>query len=111
MNKIENIDRKLYMYALFDNELNKFDMLLSGFNDDDACKYYLNEFNSIKKTLCDNFKDDVLNKKLDVFLDRIHKTSIYRIAEFDFEHGCFINELVQLVVCTDFNFESEDKKK
>lgn len=112
MQKIENIDKKLFMYALFDKELNKFDMILSGFNDEGACKFYIDQFNEIKKTIESYFNKDNIEKKVSSFIERIHNSCIYRIAEFDYALGSFINDKVFLVDLFDFEFnnESEDNK-
>ena len=108
MDKIERIEKKLYMYALYDKELQKFDMVLSGFNDDDAAKYYINEFNNIKKLIDINFKDDVKEKKLSSFLERIHNTIIYCIGVFDFYTGEFTNVKNVLVDLFDFKFNESE---
>lgn len=110
MDKIENIDKVLYTYSIYDKETQKFDVLLTAYNDADACKYYLNEFEAIKKAIKENFNDEVIKIKLDLFLDRIHNSIIYCVGSFDFSTGEFTNSKKILLDLFDFKFnvESED---
>jgi len=108
MEKIEKIERKLYLYALYDKELKNYDMILTAYNDEDACKYYINEFKNIRQLIVDNFKDEVQSERIEKFLERIHNTVIYCVGSFDSSIGEFVNFKNVLMDLFDFNFvESE----
>lgn len=79
-----NIEKKLYLYCLFDKEINVHEALVTGFDDKATISYYLESFKNILVSLSDLDKEK--------FLEKLHNNSIYRVAYFDTSKGEFVNE-------------------
>lgn len=106
-----NLEKKIYMYSLFDRELNIYDGIVMGYDDESTIKYYLNILKDMFFGLMVKLSGDDLEKEKIKLLDKIHNTNIMRVAEFSNLTGEFKNDHVVLVDLFDYSLEDFDKKE
>lgn len=109
---MENIEKKLFTYSLYDKSSESYDVIVIGYDDKATIDYYLNSFKDIKKSLDKYYKGDKLETEIKNLKDKIQDSCIYRIGYFDNFKGEFINEKVMLIDLFDYDLikESEEKK-
>lgn len=110
---MENIEKKLFNYALYDKDTETYSVLVVGYDDKESLEYYFKSFNDIYKSLDNYYKGDKLDNEKKNLIDKIKNSCIYKIGYFDTFKGEFVNDKSLLVDLFDFKFnndESEDNK-
>ena len=108
---MENIEKKLGIYALADKEPESYGMICTSYDDKEVLDYYFNGFRDIYKSLDKYYTGDKLDTERKNFVEKVHSSYIYRIGYFDSIKGELENDKLLLVDLFDFNFESEESKK
>lgn len=106
-----NLEKKIYIYSLYDKELNIYDGIIMGFDDESSIKYYFNVLKDMFYGLMAKLSGDILEKEKNKLLDKIHNSNIMRVAEFSNLSGEFTNDHVVLVDLFDYSLEDFDKKE
>ena len=90
---MENIEKKLGLYCLFNKETKVYDSMYMAFDDKEARDFMLENLSLLAKDLSE--KGDLKSYK--TFIDRLVDSCVMRLATFDSVQGIFINEQVVLV--------------
>lgn len=108
---MENIEKKLGLYAIADKNTESYGIMCTGFDDKDTIDFYIKGFKDSYKSLDKYFVGDKLETEKNNFIDKIHDSYIYRIGYFDLFKGELVNDKILLADLFDFNIESEENEK
>lgn len=99
---MENIEKKLFMYALYSKDTDTYSILVMGYDDKDTIKYYHDSFNSLYNDLSKYYKGEKLDAELNNLQEKVNDSCIYKVGYFDEFKGEFINDKYMLVDLFDF---------
>ena len=90
---MENIEKIMSIYCLFDKETKVYDCFITSFDDKEASEYFLDNLSLIAKDLSSKGDKNNYNK----FIERLKDSCVLKIASFDNESGSFENVRCVLV--------------
>ena len=109
--EIDNIQKQLCMYSLFDKDTETFAILIMGYDDKISIKYYCDMFNGVYNDLDKYFNGEKLDIERSNLLEKIHNSCIYKNGYFDTFKGEFVNDKSMLIDLFDFEITIKDKEK
>lgn len=107
----ENIEKKLFTYALYSKDTETYNILVIGFDDKATIDYYVKSFNSIYTDLCNYYKGEKLDLEKKNLQEKVNDSCIYQIGYFDNFKGEFVNDKRLLVDLFDFELNELEENK